>query len=174
MGKADIIIRAENPSEAGTSTEIIKESFGRDQEVRILSTLRDTAEFRKDLSIVADNQEGGLLGYALYYPVTVQGPQTIKGVNLFPMGVRPAAQRQGVGERLVRHGLERCRSAGFNLVFAIGRPQFLGRFGFQPARALGYESDLKVADNVFLTFDLSGEHHGKITGKVLFPQVFSG
>ena len=56
-------------------------------------------------------------------------------VNAFllsPMAVDGAVQGRGVGQALIRHGLNDLRSRGVELVATYGDPAFYARVGFQP------------------------------------------
>jgi putative acetyltransferase len=49
-------------------------------------------------------------------------------------------QRRGIGSALVRHGIERARMGGFELVLVLGAPKFYGRFGFSAEAATAFPS----------------------------------
>ncbi len=171
---AEIIIRGEKLDERAASDDILRQAYGREDEARLAAGLRLAAEFNPNLSIVAANGDE-LLGYALYARVTVVGSGgVVPGAALAVMGVRPDRRKLGVGERLVRHGLERCRGLGVDLVFACVRPDYFGRIGFQPAPPLGLTSDLPLPPDQFSVFDLTGSRLGKVKGAVSFPAAFRG
>jgi putative acetyltransferase len=168
-----IIIRAEKSVERPISDQIVRLAYGRESEVVLTECLRATAEFNPELSIVAD-QGGKILGYALYSAATVitnAGPQ--RALALAPIAVLPECQKQGIGERLVRHGLERCRTRGVELVFSIGQPQYFSRFGFRAADSLGLQCELPLRPGDLQAIDLSGRLLGSIQGQVLCPAPFT-
>ena len=74
----------------------------------------------------------------------------------------------------MRHGLERCRGLGIQLVFAAGLPQYFARIGFRPAVPLGLKPDWPVPDDQFTVFDLNGSKLGQIRGTVSYPAAFHG
>lgn len=175
MGQADIIIRGERPEEAATCAEILRQAFGGDAGASVAKRFRESAEFAKELSVVAD-RGGKLLGYALYAPTTVTGqlngqPTTQRAAILATLGVLPAARKHGVGERLVRHGLERCRGLGIQLVFTTAQPAFFARIGFQPCRPYGLEPEVSVPEADFLAIDMQGNLLGRLKGLVQFPDA---
>ncbi|MDE2292158.1 MAG: N-acetyltransferase [Elusimicrobia bacterium] len=169
----EIIIRAEKVDERAASEEILRQAYGRDAEVRLAENLRLSAEFNPNLSLVAADGSR-ILGYALYTRVTVAGNQVMPAAALAVMGVRPENRKMGVAERLVRHGLERCRGLRIDLVFAADLPQYLARIGFRPAGEYGLAPDWAVAAGQFTVFDLSGSMLGKVQGTVNYPAPFHG
>lgn len=169
----EIIIRGEKSGERATSEEILRQAYGRENEVTLASAIRSLAEFNPNLSIVAANGDE-ILGYALYARVMVTGSTVLPAAALAVMGVRPEHRKLGVGERLIRHGLERCRGIKIDLVFASAIPQFLGRLGFQAAVPLGLKPDWEVPESDFTVFDLSGSRLGKVSGTVTYPGPYHG
>lgn len=73
-----------------------------------------------------------LVAHVLFSICKTEGPQV--GALLGPLGVIPARQRQGVGDTLVRHGLEQLQATGINQVFVLGNPAYYVRFGFTPEK----------------------------------------
>ena len=169
----EIIIRGEAPDERAASDDILRSAYGRDAESRLVQALRSSAEFNPKLSVVAANGPE-LMGYALYARVTLVGNAGVLCATLAAMGVKEERRRLGVAERLVRHGLERCRGLGIHLVFAAGLPQYFGRIGFQPAVPLGFKPDWAVPDDQFTVFDLHGSKLGQVQGTVSYPAAFHG
>jgi predicted N-acetyltransferase YhbS len=41
-------------------------------------------------------------------------------------------QRQGIGQRLLRHGLASLRNAGVDIVMTYGDPRYYAKVGFRP------------------------------------------
>ena len=168
------IIRSEKPEEREACDQILRAAFGRENEVELAASLRGLSDFNPNLSIVgADGTE--VRGYALYQRATVDGingPQP--ALLLAPIGVDPAYQRKGVGERLVRHGLERCRVVGIELVFTVGLPEYFSRFGFQPAAPQGLTPNIPLPEDQFQVIDLSGKMLGNVQGTVNLPGPFTG
>jgi predicted N-acetyltransferase YhbS len=51
---------------------------------------------------------------------------------LSPVAVATAAQGRGVGQALIRHGLEALRAEGVDVAITYGDPAFYGKVGFHP------------------------------------------
>ncbi|TDR53012.1 putative N-acetyltransferase YhbS [Halomonas ventosae] len=56
----------------------------------------------------------------------------VEAFLLSPVAVHPDYQGQGIGQRLIRFGLERLKERGVTRVFTYGAPAFYSRVGFTP------------------------------------------
>lgn len=135
--------------------------------------LRAAGEFSRELSIVAD-LGGKIVGYGLYAKTSVEGladapPQP--SATLALIAVQVEHRKKGVGGRIVRHGIDRCRGLNLGLVFSVFLPDFFAKFGFQSAREQGLEPTIRIADKNFLVLDAHGGLLGKTKGKVHFPSA---
>lgn len=166
----NVIIRSEKESEISIGTNILRLAFDNDTNAKMVAALRRSSDFVPDLSIVAD-EEGELVGYALYCH-TLVGAQPC--AFLATIAVLPAKQKQGVGERLVRHGLERCRGLGLELVFVAGKPEYFSRLGFKPAHARGITAALPQSDQILQVLDMSGRLLAKVSGTLDLPAALRG
>lgn len=169
----EIIVRGETPEERAGSEELVRAAYGREAEVRLVQTLRLSAEYNPKLSVVAANGSE-ILGYALYARVSLTGTKIVPAAALAVMAVKADRRKLGVAERLVRHGLERCRGLGVQLVFTAGLPQYFERIGFRAAVPLGFKANWPVPDDQFSVFDLNGSLLGAAKGTVSYPAAFHG
>jgi predicted N-acetyltransferase YhbS len=84
-----------------------------------------------DAPLVFTAHEGaGLLGGIMFTRLVYdQDPRRV--FLLSPVAVAPEAQQKGVGQALIRHGLEQLRADGADLVITYGDPNYYARVGFQ-------------------------------------------
>lgn len=129
-----IEVRPELPKDYGTMWDVNVLAFdNRENEARLVETIRSSADFSPDLSLVAE-MDGKVVGHILFSEISISGGSAdLRTLALAPMAVRPAWQRQGIGSMLVREGLKRSADCGFALVAVIGHPRFYPRFGFVKA-----------------------------------------
>ena len=80
-------------------------------------------------SLVAEHN-GFLVGHVAFSPVSMEGMDSFQGYILAPLAVHPDHQKRGVGSNLVDQGIQRLSSAGADMLFVYGDPDFYGRFGF--------------------------------------------
>jgi len=76
---------------------------------------------------------------------------------------------------LIHDGLEACQRLGHALVFVVGHSEYYPRFGFKPARHLGFSCEFDVPDEVFMVAELTpGAANGR-SGMVRYlPQFRDG
>jgi putative acetyltransferase len=110
-------------------------------------------------------------------PVEVVGPaddDAARVAGLGPMAVVPDRQRQGIGSRLVRAGLDACRRLGYEVVVVVGHPAYYPRFGFARAGAFGLQFEsADVPDEAFMALELRPGALAGGGGRVIYLPEFS-
>lgn len=130
----EIEIRPELPEDHDRVFAINAAAFPTDAEAELVEAVRRDAD--PLISLVA-TVGGSIAGHILFSPVTVEGEDVRRAMGLGPMAVAPEHQRQGVGSRLVRAGLDACRAISEHVVVVLGHAEYYPRFGFEPAPARG-------------------------------------
>jgi putative acetyltransferase len=148
-------------------------AFGQESEARLVENLRKSCSFNAQLSLVAI-KEGRVVGHILFSPITIKTERgAVPAVALAPMAVRPEFQKQGIGSKLVREGLEQCRKLGHKVVVVVGHPNYYPRFGFASARAKGLEAPFPVPNEAFMVMELVPGSLDDISGLVKYPVEFN-
>ena len=110
-------------------------AFDQPDEANLVDKLRLTCP--DALSFVAEDG-GQVVGHILFTPATIESDgESIVGMGLAPMAVAPVRQREGIGKKLIEHGLGLLREQGCPFVIVIGHPGYYPRFGFDIAARLG-------------------------------------
>lgn len=95
----------------------------------VKSLLSGTPE--DDLFVFTAEDAGALVGAVIFSRLRYdQDDRTV--FLLSPLAVAPDRQRQGIGQKLVTHGLDALRTAGIDIVVTYGDPAYYGRVGFAP------------------------------------------
>lgn len=171
--KPGLLICSEHHGDEDGIANVHRAAFGGEDELRLVAELRALDEFDPDLSLVA--VEGAhIVGHILFTPVRIVGPGgEHDAMSLAPIAVIPERQRQGVGDRLVRGGLEACRRKGHKVVIVLGHPEYYPRFGFEPASRYGVTCRFNVPDDTFMLQYLDPNDRGRdIRGCVRYPKPF--
>ena len=169
MDYVPILIRQDTKSESQAVLSVITEAFKDPRVGQLICNLRASTYFNPQLSVVATRNDE-IVGYALYFPVMVQDVgQATKAVHMAPIAVRNVEERQGIGERLVRHGMQRAHSLGYETVLVLGPVEYFSSFGFEKAETLGFKANLPFLSEYFLVHMMRPELHGVVKGVVLYP-----
>ncbi len=88
------------------------------------------------------------------------------------MAVAPERQKQGVGSRLVRAGLDACRALGEDVVVVLGHAEYYPRFGFEPAAARGLRYRGPDFDPHFFVAELRPGALEGVSGRVRYHPEF--
>jgi putative acetyltransferase len=164
-------IRAEHVDDIRAVHAVNAAAFETSAEANLVDALREQAH--PLVSLVAED-EAIVVGHIMFSPVTLVGHTSLHLAGLAPMAVVPSRQRQGIGARLVREGLERCRQAGFGGVVVLGHAEYYPRFGFVPASRFGLRSEYDVPDDVFMALELeTGALQGR-WGTIRYHPAFAG
>ncbi|KRB51769.1 GCN5 family acetyltransferase [Rhizobium sp. Root708] len=134
-------IRAEQPNDIATIREITKAAFApmaysSRTEAEIVDALRRAGVLTISLVAVED---GVVIGHVAFSPVTIDGHE-FGWHGLGPISVRPDRQNEGIGGKLIRHGLSQLRDMGAMGCVVLGDPGYYKRFGFENDDALIFES----------------------------------
>lgn len=91
----------------------------------------------EDLRVVTAWEGETLLGCIFFTRLSYAGDPR-KVFMMAPVAVTTARQGEGIGQRLIAHGLDILRREGVDIAVTYGDPAFYGRVGFGPVT----ESDL--------------------------------
>lgn len=124
-------IRRESPQDVDAIRALTRAAFRNEPlssqtEAAIVDALRDAGALR--LSLVA-MENGAVVGHVAFSPVTING-ESNGWYGLGPVSVRPDRQRQGIGQALIRAGLEHVKQMDAQGCVVLGSPDYYRRFGF--------------------------------------------
>lgn len=127
-----MIIRDERPTEIVAIRDLITSAFAlvprsSGRESTIVEMLR--ANGALSISLVADVQ-GDVVGHVAFSPVTINGLRS-GWYGLGPVCVGVHMQRRGIGEALIKAGLQRLEAEGAQGCVVLGNPGYYRRFGFE-------------------------------------------
>lgn len=85
---------------------------------------------------------------------------------LSPVAVSPEFQRQGVGQKLIRHGLQQLKNEGVDIVVTYGDPDYYCKTGFEPIGQNVIEAPYALSyphgwQAVILNKDITRSEYGK-------------
>ena len=164
-----IEIRTATPDDSAAVGEVHLAAFGGPAEAKLVQLICEREKALISLVALSDDR---VVGHILYSRVTVTiSPECFCAVGLAPIAVQPELQRKGIGSKLIREGLGRCRQAGYDAVVVLGDPNYYSRFGFLRGADFGLQNEYGVHDE-FMVLPLSDGALEGISGMVKYLPEF--
>jgi putative acetyltransferase len=136
-----MLIRREVAADRSAVRAVVGAAFAADSnaqdepiEVRLLDALRASPAWIPELSLVAEDMDGAVVGHVVCTRASVADRPV---VALGPLAVAPARQRLGAGSALMHAVVGASDALGEPLVGLLGHLDYYPRFGFVPAEELG-------------------------------------
>lgn len=165
-----MLIRTEIGVDAASIDSLLKRCFASAAEAELVQQLREDGLLT--LGVVATDDEGQVLGYAAFSPVTLQGED--RGwVALAPLAVDESVRGQGIGKQLVYEGLDALNEFGYSAVVTLGDPAYYNRFGFEPAARHGLRCRWPGAEAAFQIYKLADGAFTDVEGDVDYAAPFN-
>ena len=140
-------VRKALESDNQSISEVVLAAFGdvQGQEISALITGLLTDQSAQPLLSLVATTNGNVVGHILFTSSRI-GPsqRIISSAILAPLSVHPEYQNQGIGDRLIKEGLEQLKAAGVELVFVLGHPGYYPKHGFSAAGIRGFDAPYPI------------------------------
>lgn len=133
-----MIIRQEKISDYDKVCELVKKSFATntddDGETHdYLNELRGKDCFIPQLSLVAEHENGDIIGQIVLYKTDiVMNDKKITELVLSPICVSPDYFLRGIARKMAEKSFEISKTLGYRAVFLCGDPKIYRKLGFLP------------------------------------------
>jgi len=164
-----MLIRVEIPIDAPGIDALLRRSFGDESEAERVRNLREDGLLT--LGLVATDDEGQVVGYVAFSPVTVAGEDR-QWVALSPLAVDSAVRGQGIAKQLVYEGLDSLNEFGYGAVVALDSAELYQHLGFQPAAPYGLHSVKPETAATFQIYPLADDALQGVQGLVEYAGHF--
>ncbi|MFG0888965.1 MULTISPECIES: GNAT family N-acetyltransferase [Vibrio] len=154
-----MLIRTEAPADILAVDRLLKTVFDTDAEANLVMALRENSH--RTLSLVACDDEGEVVGHAMFSPVLLNG-EDLNWQGLAPLAVKAEFRHQGLGGELVNEGLASLGELGYPACVVLGNPDYYARFGFTSAEKHGFHCQWDVPADAFQIVAL---WDGELTGR---------
>jgi RIO kinase 1 len=169
-----IVIRAEQKSDYDAIKRVNDLAFNRQDEGRLVESLRLLSEFDARLSIIAEI-EGKVVGHALFFPIHIQGNdgRVYPCLSLGPIAVIPEYQNQGIGGQLIEAGHTIALRQNYKSVVLLGHPGYYPRYGYKPAKLWNLTNPWGYIDEPWMAIELAENYLAGKSGLAVYPQAFN-
>jgi Predicted acetyltransferase len=169
----NITIRPERQEDIPDIYELNQLVFGQDTEAKLVEHVREGPNYIPELALVA-LVDDKIVGYILFSKIGIQnGDVRYESLALAPMVVHPSLRKQGIGSKLIAHGLQKATDLGYTSVLVLGHEYYYPKFGFVPAAKWNIKPPFEVPADVFMARELVPNALTNISGTVEFPFEFS-
>ncbi len=166
-----MLIRTEIGIDAAGIERLLKRCIDPAQEAERVSQLREQGLLT--LGVVATDDEGQVLGYAAFSPVTLNGED--KGWVLLSSLAVDRDQAQQLSESaLVREALDTLNEFGYSAVVAYQPYACLPELGFGDAQSLTYRAPQGQGEQQLQVCPLANGPVDGVSGELLFSAPFYG
>ncbi|MEV6997739.1 N-acetyltransferase [Streptomyces sp. NPDC093982] len=149
------ITRAETSADIPAVRDINLTAFETSSEAGLVDALRADPAWIEGLSLVATDDDGRPVGYALLTRCHIGD---VPALCLAPCAVRPERQSSGAGSAVIRAALAAAKDKGEHYVVVLGHPTYYPRFGFDRASAHGIGLTIDVPDEALMALTLDATH----------------
>ncbi|MBO9697979.1 MAG: N-acetyltransferase [Sphingopyxis sp.] len=138
-----LVIRPATAADAEAIDSVVRAAFagtdfghqGEAELVRMIEADGDAL-----VSLVAE-RHGLIVGHVLFSYMNVEADGApLSAAGLAPVSVVPEVQGQGIGDALIRAGLDSLREQGVAISFVLGHENYYPRFGYSPVLAARFAS----------------------------------
>lgn len=165
-----MLIRVEIGIDAPGIDALLRRTFADEREATLVHDLREDGLIT--LGLVATDDEGQVIGYVAFSPVTVKG-EDLQWVGLAPLAVDEAYRHQGIGRQLVYEGLDSLNEFGYAAVVTLGEPDFYARLGFEPAAHHNLHCRWPGTESAFQVHRLADNPFSEVSGLVEYHTLFN-
>ena len=145
-------------------------AFGYEKEAELVRELLHDPSAKPLLSLLAF-KKGRAVGHILFTSAHLSDSKDAASiVILAPLAIVPDFQKQGIGGKLIEHGLALLSKSGVDLVSVLGHPEYYPRYGFTPAGQIGFEAAHPIPDEhagAWMVQALRSGVMGTVSGKVI-------
>jgi len=132
-------IRQEKPSDYNEVYKLVKVSFATNSDddgttSDYLNEIRKKDTFIPELSLVAEGDNGNIIGQIVLYKMAIDTKnEKIVELLLSPICVHPEYFRKGIARIMIEKVFNIAKVMGYRAVFLCGNPELYKKFGFKPS-----------------------------------------
>ena len=166
-----ITVRPETAEDIRAIDVVHISAFGGEAEAQLVSALRESTTYNRELSQVAE-LGGRIVGHVLLTRVPLRKDGEEKHVlALGPMSVVPSQSHRGIGSELINASIKLAKEKGYGAIVVLGHPEYYKRFGFVQARELQVSCNLPAPEDALTVMEIvAGNLAGG--GHVEYPEPF--
>jgi putative acetyltransferase len=166
-----ITVRPETAEDIRAIDVVHISAFGGEAEAQLVSALRESTTYNRELSLVAE-LGGRIVGHVLLTRVPLRKHGAEKHLlALGPMSVVPSQSHRGIGSELINASIKLAKDKGYGAIVVLGHPEYYKRFGFVQARDLQISCNLPAPEDALTVMEIVDANLAG-GGHVEYPEPF--
>jgi putative acetyltransferase len=166
-----ITVRPETREDERAIDVVHISAFGGEAEAQLVSALRASSEYNRELSLVAE-LGGRIVDHVLLTRVPVRkGGKEKHLLALGPMSVVPSQSHRGIGSKLIEAAKRLAQEKGYGSIVVLGHPEYYRRFGFVLAKDRQVSCNLPAPEDALTVFEVE-QGNLEDGGHVEYPEPF--
>lgn len=151
-----------------------KIEFSDHQEQFLVERLRKSEAFIPELSLVAENENGEIIGHILFTKIKiVSNSATFESLALAPVSVIPEFQNIGIGSKLITQGHQIAKELGYQSVILIGHEKYYPKFGYVKTSNFGISFPFEVPEENGMAAELTKDSLKNVNGVIEYTKEFN-
>lgn len=139
----------------------------------LVERLHRSGTFTPQLSLVAQTEEGNIVGYILLTRVEIAATNGMAtSLAVAPLAVLPEFQKKGIGGMLLQEAHRRAASLGYGTAVLLGHKDYYPRFGYRKAIDFGVEFPFDVPCDYCMIAELLPDATRGLCGRIRYPDAF--
>ncbi|MCJ7932879.1 MAG: N-acetyltransferase [Chryseobacterium sp.] len=139
----------------------------------LVEKLRRSDTFIPELSLVAEDENGGIAGHILFTKITIEnGSESYESLALAPVSVKPEFQNMGIGGALITFGHTVAKELGYHSAILIGHQNYYPKFGYEKTSNFGISFPFEIPKENGMAIELIKDGLKNVKGVVKYPQEF--
>lgn len=173
-----ITIRQEESTDWAEVKKVIEEAFATmtmsdHREHFLVDRLRHSEYFIPELSLVAVNAEGNIVGHVMPTKVNLETADCKEEIlALAPLSVHPPFQRQGIGTSLIKEAESIAHRLGYKYIAILGDPTYYGKFGYKRASDYRIKFSIDAPEEYCLIKEIISDGIKEEAATLVYPDVF--
>jgi len=174
----NITIRQEIQGDLPNILDLVEKAFedvaeSDHQEQYLVERLHGSDTFIPELSLVAVNSKGNIVGYILLTKVKiVSADSTTVSLAVAPLAVHPAYQNNRIGGMLIEEAHQMARTMGYGSAVLLGHKDYYPRFGYRKAIDYGIRFPFDAPQECCMVIELLLDALSGVSGTVHYPECF--
>lgn len=167
-------IRTETPDDVNHIAAVHLAAFGQDEPIPdLVDRLRQLDAPLPTVSLVAEDTSGRIIGHLMLSHSWLDAPDRLIDILvLSPLGVRPSAQRQGVGKALISEAINMAGQTTAPILVLEGSPTYYAARGFVAASTLNIRRpSLRIPEKALQVVTLPG-FDPRMTGSLVYRDLW--